>query len=180
MKKYFLMLLPVLFLAAVSVGFTSCGDDEEVNLPSESANRDNPEQSHHNDTPDQPNSLLVGTWKYTFSSGSGYQVLQFNSDGVVYSQEYDENDGGWHKKHTYSYRYDESQKKLYLTKSESVREYEVRELSTTTLTLYDIQEGSYGSSKAMTTYTRIDSDNPFNDVANGDEEDDDNDAPTPA
>lgn len=145
MKKYFLMLLSLMFVATMSVVFVSCGDDEEK-VP----------QNDFSSTGGTPNttSLIYGTWKDYFSTG--YIVLQLNSNGTGYHQEYDESDGGWHRKHSFTFSYNEEQKRLYITEGDETEVYEVRTLSSTTLKLFNLTDSD--SSKALAVYTR-DNDN---------------------
>ena len=70
MKKYLLSLLAMMMVAAVSVCVVSCGDDDD----------------DKGGTISKPVSL-VGTWKYT--SSSGYCYLSFYDDGAVSYREYD-------------------------------------------------------------------------------------------
>lgn len=124
MKKYFLNYLTILMVAFVSVGFIACSSDDDDN--------------HKNKV------SLVGTWKYSFSTG--YVIKKFNANLTGYSQEYDTQDGGWHKKHEFTYTYDENQNKLYLVESDGENViYEVRELSAAKLILVEIYKGHYES-----------------------------------
>ena len=79
MKKLF-----YLFLAAMTLGLTACSDNEE------------------NNTPQDGDNLLVGTWKHNFSSG--YILHYFDAAGFGWDQEYDSDDGGWGDKEYYSYQ----------------------------------------------------------------------------
>ena len=59
MKKYLLNLMTILMVTIVSVGFVSCGgddDDDEISI--------------------------VGTWRCDWSDGDGYTILTFNSNGL--------------------------------------------------------------------------------------------------
>ena len=110
----------ILLLTVLCVGITACGgsgDDGDTGAGAQSA--------------------LVGLWKYDLKGGSGYVNLQFNNDGTGYEHEYDINDGGWHSKKVFSWKYDESTKILTLNVSgkSSVDEYDVVELTSSTLTI---------------------------------------------
>lgn len=132
MKKHLLNWMTILMAAIVSVGFVSCGDDDEKT---------------------EDNVSLVGTWRHDFGSNGGYIIKQFNNDNTGYSQEYDPNDGGLRKKHDFTYQYDTSSKHIYRRDSDGSQEtYEVRELTKTTLVLYDLSESG---DKALERYVRI-------------------------
>ena len=47
---------------------------------------------------------IVGTWRYTFSTG--YVDYVFNSNGMGMEREYDTVDGGWHSPHAFYYTND--------------------------------------------------------------------------
>lgn len=79
MKKLF-----YLFWAVATLGLTACSDNEE------------------NNTPQTGDNLLVGTWKYNFSSG--YTLLYFDANGFGWEQEYDSADGGWYDKEYFNYQ----------------------------------------------------------------------------
>lgn len=57
MKKYLLNWMTILMVAIVSVGFVSCGDDDD----------------------EKTSSSIVGTWKCEYSDG--YDIITFNSNG---------------------------------------------------------------------------------------------------
>ncbi len=78
MKRFKLFLL----LAALFCGsatFTGCSDDDGGGA----------------------NNPLIGTWKYTFSTG--YHLYYFGNNGHGWEQEYD--NGRWGSKHTLKYNY---------------------------------------------------------------------------
>lgn len=133
MKKVLLNWMTILMVAIVSVGFVSCGNDEDDGKTVEVS--------------------IVGTWRHDFGSNGGYTIKQFNKDNTGYSQEYDPNDGGLRRKHEFTYQYDASTKRIYRRDSDGDQEtYEVRELTSTTLVLYNLNEVG---DKALTRYTRI-------------------------
>ena len=131
MTKYLFNMIAILMVTIMSVSFSSCGDD--------------------GDDKNDGVVSIVGKWKYTFSTG--YIIKQFNADNTGYSQEYDTQDGGWHKKHEFTYQYDEKQKRLYSIDSDGDSEnYEVRELTNKTLVLVEFSSSGYDSE--IETYVR--------------------------
>ena len=121
MKKIIVYGLSILMLTVLCVGFTACGgSDDEGGFGAQ---------------PGGVVSALVGQWKYSFSTG--YQIYEFNNDGTGYYQEYDTQDGGWHRKHNFTYRYDASNKTITIVESGKTADvYIVIELTSTTLVMY--------------------------------------------
>ena len=134
MKKYLLSWMTILMVAIVSVSFVSCGDDDDDKKTGSSVS-------------------IIGTWRHDFGSDGGYIIMQFNEDNTGYSQEYDPNDGGLRRKHNFTYQYDITMKRIYIRDSDGDQgTYEVRELTNTTLVLYDLNESG---DKALEKYVRI-------------------------
>lgn len=79
MKKYLFSLLAVMMVTIESVVLTSCNKDDEVN----------------------DSISIVGTWKYSWDGG--FLLVNFDKDGMLESQEYD--DGILEPKEGYFYTY---------------------------------------------------------------------------
>lgn len=112
-KKNLWCLLAILMVTIVSVGFVSCGDDDE-----------------------EDEITIVGTWRYDF--GSGYVLLTFNQNGTARYQEYDH--GRWESDESANYVY--SNGSLFVTGRNGERvTIEVISLTQTTLILKDFPDG---------------------------------------
>lgn len=84
MKKFFLRVLPVFLVAALSVGLASCGDDDDEVKPGEEA-----QQAASNS--------IIGTWrKYSADSQGapteelGNILWVFSADGTMLEQDIDD------------------------------------------------------------------------------------------
>lgn len=93
MKKFLNVMIAVVMVTAIGIGLTSCKGSDDDN-------------SNNN-----PNTVLIGTWKYSFGNQGGYDILQINADGTCYTQEYDPQDGGWHSKRNATFTYDSAAKR---------------------------------------------------------------------
>lgn len=141
MRKSIFNLMALLMAAIVSIGFVSCGSDDDDN------DKDTSPSTSSNQT------LLIGTWRHDFGTNGGYNIKQFNSDNTGYSQEYDPNDGGLRRKHDFTYQYDKNTNRIYTRESDGDQGvYEVRELTQNTLILYNTNESG---SKALVTYFKV-------------------------
>lgn len=126
MKKYFWMLLSFVFVATMSVGFVSCGDDDDEVSP------DNSEESavSAND--------LVGTWRK-----STHVIWVFNADGTMYEHDVDDNlnivEG-----HTETFKYKTENGHLYTQKQKAGKEYSWKDEGAYTIAdnILEITKGS--------------------------------------
>lgn len=89
MKKYFLMLLSLMFVTATSVGIVSCGDDDEEVVPAnETTSSNEPDSSSEPSSPEgeeftsklsPEEQKFVGYWGV--ATGSGYHTFIFLPNG---------------------------------------------------------------------------------------------------
>ena len=140
MKKNILNWMTIFMVAFVSVGFASCGGD------------DNKEDDILS---------IVGTWRYDFSSG--YVLLTFNRDGTYTHREFDH--GQWEDDKNGKYVFVNNNLSFtYYSKSrgKDVSEtYEVISLTTTQLLIKDFLDSG------VTTFTRSHSNNNNSDENDG-------------
>ena len=119
-KKINLRVTAIMMVAIVSIGFVSCGDDDEKVENGVS---------------------LVGTWSLNFDGGSC--LLIFSQDGTCNYQEYDH--GKWETPKTYKYTYkDNILSFTYYSESrhqEETETIEVISLSESILILKDWPDG---------------------------------------
>ena len=120
MKKLYYFL----FVAILCVAFAGCSkDNDEAN----------------NETPNAPEQgggaqvTLVGTWRHNFSTG--YILIYFGPSGKGWEQEYDEADGGWYDKETFSYTYSSTRKTITISYDGENERYNVLSLTNTELVL---------------------------------------------
>ena len=114
MKKYLLNWMTILMVAIVSVGFVSCGDDDDDEKGGTVS--------------------LVGTWSLNFGTND-YCLLTFYQNGTVKYQEYD--DGEWEEEDTYNYTYSNGILRLTYSNGRERETIEVISLSETKLVLKD-------------------------------------------
>ena len=140
MKKNILNWMTIFMVAFVSVGFASCGGD------------DNKEDDILS---------IVGTWRYDFSSG--YVLLTFNRDGTYTHREFDH--GQWEDDKNGKYVFVNNNLSFtYYSKArgKDVSEtYEVISLTTTQLLIKDFLDSG------VTTFTRSHSNNNNSDENDG-------------
>lgn len=86
------------------------------------------------DDVEDPNPLLLGTWRYDFGTNS-YILLNFSQDGTVRYQEYDK--GGWEHDELYSYSFSNNKLKITDSYGNVMGEIEVLTLTSNTLMLKD-------------------------------------------
>ena len=117
MKKFLLKVLPVFLVAALSVGFVSCGDDDDEVKPADEAQ----EAATNN---------IIGTWrKYsTDSQGAtteelGNVLWVFKADGTMLEQDIDD-DMHVIEGHTETFKYKTENGHLYTQKQKEGREYD--------------------------------------------------------
>lgn len=118
MKKYLLCWMTILMVAIVSIGFVSCGDDD--------------------DDKKVENVSIVGTWSLNFSPND-YCLLTFYQNGTVKYQEYD--NGKWQEDDTYNYTYSNGILSLTYSNGRKRETIEVISLSETKLVLKDWPDG---------------------------------------
>lgn len=118
MKKDLLNWMTILMVAIVSVGFLSCGDDDDDEKGGTVS--------------------LVGTWSLNFGPND-YCLLTFNQNGTVKYQEYD--DGEWEEEDTYNYTYIDGILRLTYSNGSERETIEVISLSETKLVLKDWPDG---------------------------------------
>ena len=140
-KRHLTRILTILLMAATSViNLSSCSkDDDKTSTPT-----------------------VVGTWRYNFSSG--WVIMQLNSDGTGYEEETDTVGSGGKSDFTYSYdanlkRLNRIERRKVWTSMDqyTIREYEetyeVRELTATQMTLFNL---TYPNEKhSIKTWTRV-------------------------
>ena len=115
MKK-FLSLLVILFMG---LSFVSCSSD------------DNDDDGGNNT---EVVESLVGTWKYTFSTG--YQLITFRSNGKGTLKEIDYEEDDYEDSFTYSYNANNQILKMYW-EDEDPSEWEVVSITSNKLVLID-------------------------------------------
>ena len=123
MKRNLLSWMTILMVAIVSVGFVSCGDD------------DNKSDDERNTPTGQLGTVsLVGTWQLHFGPND-YCILTFYQNGTVKYQEYD--DGEWEEEETLNYTYKNAILRLTYSDGSERETIEVISLSETKLVLKD-------------------------------------------
>ena len=117
MKKFFLNVLPVLFVAALSVGFASCGNDDEKANPGDGSQG-------------AATNSIIGTWRkyHTDSTGAtteqlGSVLWVFNADGTMQEHDIDA-EGHIIENHTETFKYRTENAHLYTQKQKEGREYD--------------------------------------------------------
>lgn len=119
MKKNLLNWMTILMVAIVSIGFVSCGNDDDDDKKGGTVS-------------------LVGTWSLNFGPDD-YCLLTFYQNGTVKYQEYD--DGQWEEEDTYNYTYNNSILHLTYSDGRERETIEVISLSETKLVLKDWPDG---------------------------------------
>lgn len=128
MKTKTFKLMATLFVAALSLGFTSCGDDE---------NNDEPKK------PEKEEATIVGSWKVNFSNDH-YEICTFYPDGTMQTYVWNwepEEDGEYIIRSLYSF--DKDNMRLTITDVEEEdpsgrRVYDVDERETGTCTVIEL------------------------------------------
>ena len=95
---------------------------------------------------------IVGIWKHDFGTHGGFQLERHNADGTGFSREYDPQDGGWHRTHDFTYRYDNGQLTHVYSDGET-KTWIVAQLTATTLVLD--KENKPADSEYPETFVRI-------------------------
>ena len=91
---------------------------------------------------------LVGTWRYTFSTG--FIDIEFARDGYGYWREYDTMDGGWLDPDPFYYSYNADTGIITITMDDETERYEVLSLSGNKLRLRDLNNDDYGEEMTLT------------------------------
>ena len=112
MKNFKLFLLLATFCSCLT--FSACSNDD--------------------DNGGDDNNLLVGTWRYDFSTG--YILLTFNSNGTGVSREYDTDDGGWHEPDNFNYSYNPYTNMLFIIGNEGKETLQITQLTNSILSWY--------------------------------------------
>ena len=129
MKTIAFKLIATLFVAAISLGFTSCGDDDESG---------NGNKTDINTDAKDGTVSLIGTWSLEFGPND-YCILTFYKNGTVKYQEYD--DGEWEEENIYNYTYIDGILSLTYSDGDERETIEVISLSETKLVLKDWPDG---------------------------------------
>ena len=119
MKKILLNWMTIMMFAIVSIGFVSCGNDDDDDKKGGTVS-------------------LVGTWSLNFGPDD-YCLLTFYQNGTVKYQEYDH--GQWEEDDTYNYTYNNSILSLTYSDGRKRETIEVISLSETKLVLKDWPDG---------------------------------------
>ena len=100
MKKYFMMLLSIMFVATMSVGFVSCGDDDEEVVPKDektisddtsSSSNSNPSEDSESETTLSPEEQkFVGYWYIRVGANEHYFLFLPDGKAVRSEQRYGE------------------------------------------------------------------------------------------
>ena len=107
---------------------------------------------------EDPNPLLIGTWRYDFDTNS-YILLTFSQDGTVHYKEYDK--GGWQHDEYYGYSYSNNALKITDSTGNVKGVIEVLTLTSTTLKLNNWPDSG------VSTFIKQNDDNIENVVLNG-------------
>ena len=107
---------------------------------------------------EDPNPLLLGTWRYDFDTNS-YILLTFSQDGTVHYKEYDK--GGWQHDEIYSYSFNNNALKITDSNGNVKVVIEVLTLTSTTLKLNGWPDGG------VSTFTKQNGSDMENVVLNG-------------
>ena len=107
---------------------------------------------------EDPNPLLLGTWRYDFDTNS-YILLTFSQDGTVRYKEYDK--GGWQHDEIYSYSFNNNALKITDSNGNVKVVIEVLTLTSTTLKLNGWPDGG------VSTFTKQNGSDIENVVLNG-------------
>ncbi len=110
------------------------------------------------DEVEDPNPLLLGTWRYDFDTNS-YILLTFSQDGTVRYKEYDK--GGWQHDEIYSYSFNNNALKITDSNGNVKVVIEVLTLTSTTLKLNGWPDGG------VSTFTKQNGSDIENVVLNG-------------
>ncbi|MBR1652297.1 MAG: hypothetical protein IJ692_02775 [Alloprevotella sp.] len=127
MKTKLFKLMATMFVAVLSLGFTSCGDDEDENNPQ----RPDEEEVDPRQTEE---ATIVGSWKWNFDI-DGYEIVTFYANGTGQTYEWDDSDESI-KRFLYSFDKDHMRLTITVIEEEDAsgrRVYEERETETYTV-----------------------------------------------
>lgn len=129
-KKYLLNLLTFMMVTIVSIGFVSCGDDDDDGNQKDST------------------VSIVGTWRHDFSSGYILLILKSNGKGLL--EEYDSSSRGIEYSEEITYYYDKEKGRYMIIEKDgdATYTYPIQYYNETTLVLVNPD----GKSE---TYTRV-------------------------